>query len=272
MLAQDVLAAGARRRHGHVVLLAVSLVLVLVAAAGAVLALREADSREDARARERLAAAAFTVTAVGVATDHRVAVVLSLRSTLATTLVGATVSGDGWRATHDRSVSLVRDVSCEGPPPPPVAAEATVELHGQRRQVDLLADPSVFDVVARTGREACGDVEARRALALKASRAVRGGNRLRIVLALANRSLHPVVVRALSIGRLHVETSARLPLTLAPHQALRMVLLVDARRCGTAAPVISLAVAGQGGGAVVTVASADLPQLGLALRQQLHCR
>lgn len=271
MTAQDVVAGGGRR-HAPAAVIAGCIGLLLLAAAGTLTLLQREDSREDARARERLAAADFTVTAVGVATDHRVALVLSLRSSVRAKVVGASVTGDGWQAVHDHGVGLVRKVDCAGTPPLPLTAAATVELHGQRRDVDLLSDPGLTDVVARTGREACGDVDARRALALKAAGTIRVPGGLQLALAITNKSAHPVVLRRVTVGRLHLVTSKRLPLRLAPRSTVRLIAVLDARGCGAAAPVVGLAIDGQGGPAFVTVASADLPQLGEQLRRQRHCR
>lgn len=271
MTAQDVVVGG-RRRHGPVAFLAGALVLVLLAALGAAAALHRSSTHEAAQARRQLAAAVFTVTAVGVATDHRVALVLSVQSDVRAKVVGATVSGDGWQAVHQEDVGLLRAVDCRTTPPLPLTAAATVELHGQRRDVDLLTAPDLGDVVKRTEREACGDVDARRALALKASGTIRVPGGLQLALAVTNTSAHPVVLRGVSVGRLHVVTSKRLPLRLAPRTTTRLIVVVDARGCGAAAPVVGLAVEGQGGPAFLTVASADLPQLGEQVRRQRHCR
>lgn len=271
MVAPDVVEDG-RRRHGLATAVAGLLVLALVAAASALLVLRREDSREDAQARRQLAAAVFTVTAVGVATDHRVALVLSLRSGVHARVVGASVSGDGWQAVHADGVGLVRQVDCRAAPPLPLTADATVELHGQRREVDLLTDPGLGDVVLRTGREACGDVDARRALALKASGTIRVPGGLQLALAITNKSAHPVLLRRVSVGQLHLVTSKPLPLRLAPRTTLRLIAVIDARGCGASAPVVGLSIQGQGGAAFVTVASADLPQLAQLIRAQRHCR
>lgn len=273
MAAQDVIAVRARRRgRGPISFLAGALVLVLLASAGAAYALRRRDSQVDAQARRRLAAATFTVSTYGVATDHRVALVLSLQSSVRARVIGAEVTGDGWRAVHDTGVGLVREVDCTGTPPMPLAAAATVELQGQKRSVDLLTDPTLFDVVVRTGREACGDVDARRALSLKASGTIRVPGGLQLALAIANKSAFPVTLRGVSVGRLHLVTNKRLPLVLAPRSTLRVIARIDARGCGAAASVVGLSIEGRGGPAFLTVASADLPQLAQQIRMQRRCR
>jgi hypothetical protein len=260
--ARDVIAQGARRRHpGPVELIAGGLVLVLLLASGTAWVLHRRGQRQDVAARDALAQASFSVSAVGVATDHRVALVLSLRTTLAVSVVGATVTGAGWRAVHDRGVGLLRAVDCKSPPSLPTSAAAVVQLHGQRRSVDLLTDPGLGDVVARTAREACGDVDARRALSLKASAAVRVPGGLQLALVVSNRSAHPVTLRRVSVGKLHLRTSKRLPAVLPPRSVLRTVVVLDARGCGAPAGVVGLSVDGRGGPAYLTVASADLPQL-----------
>lgn len=268
MAAQDVLAAAAPRRHRLAHAVAAALVLVLVSGAAALVVLRRHDHHEDLAAREALARAAFAVSAVGVATDHRVALVLSLRSATRVRLVDAHVTGAGWQAVHNRSVGLVLLVDCKGEPPLPTSAEAVVELHGQRRAVDLLVDPGLPEVVRRTGQEACGDVDARRALALKASGTVRVPGGLQLALVVTNRSEHPVTLERVTVGRLHVRTSKPLPAVLRPRATLRMIVVLDARGCGRSAPVVGLDVDGRGGPAFLTVDSADLPQLAPRIRHE----
>lgn len=256
-----------RRRDGALVI-GLALALLLAAGAVATVALRAQDHRADAKAREALAQAVLSVSAVGVATDHRVALVLSLRSGTAAKVVDASVEGAGWEAVHDRGVGLVTRVDCITAPTPPAAAEAVLELHGQRRTFELLTTVDLTDVLTRTGREACGDVDARRALVLKASGTVRVPGGLQLALVVTNRSAHPVVLHGVSVGDLHVRTSKGLPIALAPHATWRAVVVLDARGCGRPKPVVGLDISGQGGPAFVTVASADLPQLGVAIRRE----
>lgn len=278
MAAQDVLATSlatplataARRRRGPVLLVATGLLLVLAAAAAAVLVLREQDQHADAVARGRLAGAAVSVSAVGVASDHRVAVVLSVTSGTSARIVGAHVTGDGWQAVHDRAVGLVSSVDCTAAPALPTSADAVLVLHGQHREVDLLADPGVLDVLRRTGREACGDVDARRALTARAGATTRVAAGLRIPLAITNHSAHPVTVQGIQVGGLHV-AGGRVPMVLAPRTTVRLLLLLDARGCGRSAPLVELLVTGRGGPSRLTVASADLPQLAVRLRDE-RCR
>lgn len=271
MAAQDVIPAGAHRRRGPVLLIAGTLALLLVAGTGALVALRRQDHHEDLEARAALANAAFSVTTVGVASDHRVALVLSLSSGTRAKLVDATVTGDGWQAMHNRSVGLVRVVDCTSAPPLPTTAQAVVELHGQRRSVDLLTDPRLADVIRRTSQEACGDVDARRALTLKASGTVRVPGGLQLALVVTNRSAHLVTLKRVVVGHLHLRTSKPLPAVLRPHTTMRMIVVLDARGCGAPAPLVGLYVSGQGGAAYLTVASADLPQLAVRIRQE-RCR
>ncbi|MCU1601875.1 MAG: hypothetical protein JWO22_2584 [Frankiales bacterium] len=243
---------------------------MLLLAAGAVAAavLRAKDQRADAKARNALAAAVIDVSAVGVATDHRVALVLSVRSDTSAKVVGASVDGLGWQAVHDKGVGLVTQVDCVTPPVAPSKAEAVLELHGQQRTFELLTTVDVGDVLARTGKEACGDVDARRALVLKASGTVRVPGGLQLALVVTNRSAHAVVLHDVSVGDLHVRTSKGLPVSLAPHATWRAVVVLDARGCGKPEPVVGIDISGQGGAAFVTVASADLPQLGLDIRKE----
>ncbi|MFN2539331.1 MAG: hypothetical protein ABR549_14450 [Mycobacteriales bacterium] len=271
MAAQDVIPAVLHRRRGPIAALAGVLVLLLVAGAAALVALRREDHHDDVVARATLAKAVFDVTAVGVATDHRVAVVLSVTSGTRAELVDAHVTGDGWEAVHNKSVGLVRTVDCKGDPPLPITAEAVVELHGQRRAVDLLTEPGLAEVVRRTGREACGDVDARRALVLKASGTVRVPGGLQLALVVTNRSAHLVTLKRVAVGQLHVRTSKPLPTVLRPHTTLRMIVVLDARGCGKTAPLVGVSIAGRGGPAYLTVASADLPQLAVRVRQE-RCR
>jgi hypothetical protein len=266
--AQDVIAAVPPGRHRPVVAIAATLVLLLVAGATALVVLRRHDHHEDLVARTALANAVFGITAVGVATDHRIAVVLSLHSATGAKLVDAQVTGLGWEAVHHRSVGLVRAVDCTGDPPLPTSADAIVELHGQRRAVDLLSDPGLLDVVLRTGREACGDVDARRALTMKASGTVRVPGGLQLALVVTNRSAHLVTLRRVSVGRLHLRTSKPVPAVLRPGSTLRMIVVLDARGCGRPAPVVEVLVDGRGGPARLTVSSADLPQLAARIHQE----
>lgn len=268
MAAQDVIAAVPQRRHRPVVGIASALVLVLAAGAAALVVMRRHDHHEDLVARSTLANAAFAVTAVGVATDHRIALVLSLHSATRARLVDAQVTGDGWQAVHDHSVGLVRVVDCRGEPALPTSADAVVELHGQRRAVDLLVNPNLIDVVRRTGREACGDVDARRALTLKASGTVRVPGGLQLALVITNRSAHPVTLKRVTVGRLHLRTSKPVPAVIRPRSTLRMIVVLDARGCGKAASVVGLDIDGRGGPAYLTVSSADLPQLAPRIRQE----
>ena len=268
MAAQDVIAAVPARRHRPVIAIAATLVLVLVAGATALVVLHRHDQHEDLVARTTLANAVFGITAVGVATDHRIALVLTVRSTTGAKLVGAQVTGLGWEAVHHRSVGLVRAVDCTGAPPLPTSADAIVELHGQRRSVDLLSDPGLLDVVLRTGREACGDVDASRALALKASGTVRVPGGLQLALVVTNRSAHLVTLKRVTVGLLHLRTSKPVPAVLRPHATLRMIVVLDARGCGRPASLVAVAVDGRGGPAHLKVASADLPQLAARIHQE----
>lgn len=258
------------RRRDAATVIAGALVLLLAAGAVGALVLRHRDQRADARARRALAAAAVSVSAVGVASDHRVAVVLSVRTGTSARVVDASVTGDGWRAVHGRDVGLVREVDCTTAVTAPERAEALLELHGQRRRVELLTGVDLRDVLARTSREACGDVEARRALVLKASAAVRVPGGLQLGLLATNRSTHPVRLERVTVGGLHVRTSVPLPTVLAPRASYRAVVVVDPRGCGAAASVVGVDVSGEGGPAFLTVASADLPQQAAAVRSA-HC-
>lgn len=266
-MSQDVLAAKPRRRPGPTALISAALALIVVAASAALVILHRQDQQADDAARRVLESAVIGVSAVGVASDHRIAVVLSVTTGTSAKLVDAHVTGDGWQAVHDKGVGLVRVVDCRAAPPMPTGAQAVLELHGQRRSVDLLLDSSVFDVLRHTGREACGDVDAARALTLKASGTVLVPGGLQLALVVTNRSAHPVMLEAVSVGRLHLRTSKRLPVRLAPRTTLRTVVVVDARGCGASAGVVGLAIDGQGGPAFLTVASADLPQLAAHIRR-----
>jgi hypothetical protein len=266
-VSQDVLAAKPRRRPGPTALISAALALIVVAASAALVILHRQDQQADDAARRVLESAVIGVSAVGVASDHRIAVVLSVTTGTSAKLVDAHVTGDGWQAVHDKGVGLVRVVDCRAAPPMPTGAQAVLELHGQRRSVDLLLDSSVFDVLRHTGREACGDVDAARALTLKASGTVLVPGGLQLALVVTNRSAHPVMLEAVSVGRLHLRTSKRLPVRLAPRTTLRTVVVVDARGCGASAGVVGLAIDGQGGPAFLTVASADLPQLAAHIRR-----
>ena len=269
MSAQDVIPSGTSRRRDAALVIGIALVLLLASGAVAALVLKHQDDRADARARDALAKAVLDVSAIGVASDHRVAVVLSIRSGTTARLVDAHVTGAGWSAVHDKGVGLVMQVDCVAPPAPPVSADAVLELHGQQRTFELLGSVDLSDVLVRTGKEACGDVDARRALALKASRTARvPGSLLRLSLAVTNRSIHPVVLHGITVGGLHVRISKVLPVSLAPHTTWRTIVVLDARGCGTPKGVVGLSINGQGGPAFVTVASADLPQLGVAIRRE----
>jgi hypothetical protein len=272
VLAQDVIAQDVRRRRiSPARLIAAALILVLAAGgAGAVALKRHQDHHADLVARATLDRAVFTISAVGVATDHRVALVLSVTSTTKAKLVGAHVTGPGWASVHDKDVGLVRAVDCKSAPVLPLTAAATVELHGQRRDVDLLTDPGLADVVTRTSREACGDIEARRALTVKASGTVRVPGGLQLALVVTNRSAHRVLLRGINVGRLHLRTSKRFPTFVAPHATFRTIVVLDARGCGSAAPFVNVAIDGVGGKAHLTVPSADLAQLAPRMRRE-HC-
>jgi hypothetical protein len=159
-------------------------------------------------------------------------------------------------------------VDCTGIPPLPFTAAAVVERHGQRRDLDLLTDLDLAAIVVRTTHEACGDVDARRALSLKASGTVRVPGGLQLALVVKNRSAHPVTLKGVGVGKLHLRTSKRLPTVIAPRKVLRMIVVLDARGCGAAAGVVGVTVDGRGGPAYLTVASADLPQLAVRIRHE----
>jgi hypothetical protein len=243
------------------------LLLVLVAAAASLVVLHRRDQHADQVARIVLSGAPIGLSAVGVASDHRVAVVLTVTSGTAARIVDAHVTGTGWEAVHGSGVGLVRDVDCLGDPPLPTSAEAVLELHGQRRAVDLLTDAGLVDVLRRTGREACGDVDARRALSLKASGTVRRPGGLQLALVVINRSTHSVTVRGIAVAGLHATPARRLPLVLRPHTTVRMMVVLDPRGCGRGSAVVALSIDGLGGPAYVSVASADLPQLAAQVRK-----
>jgi hypothetical protein len=269
---QDVIGGENRRRPGPAALVSGALLLVLITAASSVVVLHRREQHADRSARIALDAATIGVSAIGVASDHRVAVVLSVASGTAAKVVDAHVTGDGWKAVHGNDVGLVRIVDCESDPRLPSSADAVLELHGQRRAVDLLTNPDVFEVLRRTGREACGDVDARRALTLKASGTVRRpGGGLQLALVLTNRSTHLVTVRGLAVAGLHVTPPRPLPLLLRPRTTVRMIVVLDPRGCGRGPAVVGLSIDGQGGPAYASVASADLPQLAARVRQ-VHCR
>ncbi|MDX6218716.1 MAG: hypothetical protein QOJ48_397 [Frankiales bacterium] len=268
MAVQDVIAAGRRRRPGLVVLVSAGLLLVLIAAAAALVVLHRRDQHADQVARIVLSGAPIGLSAVGVASNHRVAVVLTITSGTTARVVDAHVTGTGWEAVHGSGVGLARDVDCLGDPPLPTSAEAVLELHGQRRAVDLLTDAGLVDVLRRTGREACGDVDARRALSLKASGTVRRpGGGLQLALVVINRSTHSVTVRGIAVAGLHATPARRLPLVLRPRTTVRMMVVLDPRGCGRGPAVVALSIDGLGGPAYVSVASADLPQLAAQVRK-----
>ena len=257
------------------------LVLVVSAALGSLSVLHQRDERADLRAREQLEAATFVVEAVGVASSHRVAVVLNVTSAVPFEVVDASVVGDGWQVTHGRAVGLSREVDCVNTTRPPDAAEAVVELHGQRRRVDLLAYPAVFDVVRNTGREACGDLDADKALMGRASVTTRAGAQLSLDLTLSNRSVHAVRVRGFALDGLHVLTSQKLPFPVAPRSTRRVHLVLTPAECLGVGQVGSNSVAdglevevrieGKGGPATVRVGSSHLQELVETLRRE-RCR
>lgn len=239
--------------------IALALALVLVTAIGSAAILHQPDEQADNLARDQLAAASFDVRAVGVATDHRVAVVLSISSDVQAAVVDATVDGDGWAAVHGKAVSLVRSVDCSAAPPQPRAASAVLELHGQRRTIDLLSDPKVFDVVLSTGREACGDVDATRAVRLKVTPAVRTGKVLTFALTVSNRSAHPVTVRLVNVIGARVQSVRPLvPLVVAARGTGSIRVAVTGPCKGPPTDEVTVSLDGRGGRGTSTVVSPRL--------------
>jgi hypothetical protein len=264
-----------------VLFIALGLVLIVVTAVSSLFVLHRRDEHADLRARQQLAAATFVVQAVGVATSHRVAVVVTVSSAVPFTVVDATVAGEGWQVTHDRAVGLSREVDCFSTARPPDAAEAVVELHGQRRTVDLLTDSSVFDVVRSTGREACGDLDAGKALNGRATVTTKAGAQLSFDLTLSNRSVHAVMVRGFALDGTHVMTSQRLPFPVAPRSTRKVHLVITLAEClgvgqvGSNGAVdgleVEVRVTGKGGAAAVRVGSTHLQELVEARRRE-RCR
>jgi hypothetical protein len=248
------------------------LVLVVSTAVGSLFVLHQRDTRADLRARHQLDTATFVVDAVGVASSHRVAVVLNVSSAVPFEVVDASVTGDGWQVTHGRAIGLRLDVDCLGTARPPEAAAAVVELHGQHRSVDLLADPAVFDVVRTTGREACGDLDAGKAVMGRATATTKAGAQLSFDLTVSNRSVHAVQVRGFALGGVRIATAQKLPFPVAPHSTRKVHLVLTLASCTvTPATELTLRVDGKGGPGALQVSSRRLPELVGALKRE-RCR